>query len=66
MKNKKRTLTPCLDCPDRFPACHDHCERYQLWKEDHERKRAEARKQENQEIVGYEMDRARKLKKKKG
>lgn len=20
---------PCKDCAERYPACHDHCERYQ-------------------------------------
>lgn len=24
---------PCKDCPDRHLACHDHCERYQAFKE---------------------------------
>lgn len=19
---------PCKNCPDRYPACHDHCEKY--------------------------------------
>ena len=22
---------PCKGCPDRYPACHDHCERYQAF-----------------------------------
>ena len=22
-------ITVCKDCPDRHPACHDHCEKYQ-------------------------------------
>lgn len=21
--------TTCKDCPDRYPGCHDHCEKYQ-------------------------------------
>ena len=24
---------PCLDCPDRYPACHDHCDRYGAFRE---------------------------------
>ena len=24
---------PCKDCTDRHPACHDHCEGYQHWRE---------------------------------
>ena len=31
--------SPCKGCPDRKPACHDKCERYQIWL-------AEYRKQE--------------------
>ena len=23
---------PCLDCPDRVPACHDKCEKYQTFR----------------------------------
>ena len=64
----KKVLTPCLDCPDRYPACHDHCDRYKEWKEIHERKRAAAReqKQSEVEIVSYELDRFRRMKKNKG
>ena len=25
--------SPCKDCPDRYPACHDHCERYLSFRE---------------------------------
>lgn len=57
---------PCLDCPDRYPACHDHCERYQQWKENHEQKRAAARAQDEHEIINYEVQRSKRLKKKKG
>ena len=28
---------PCKDCPDRHTACHDHCEKYKAWKEEHDR-----------------------------
>lgn len=24
-----KSINTCLDCPDRYPACHDHCEKYQ-------------------------------------
>jgi hypothetical protein len=24
--------SPCLDCPDRVPACHDRCERFAEYK----------------------------------
>lgn len=55
---------PCLNCPDRYPACHDHCDRYGEWKEIHERIREAAREQDQGDIVNYERDRHRKLKKK--
>lgn len=57
---------PCLDCKDWYPACHDYCDRYQLWKADHERKRAAARNQGEHEIVSYEVERSKRLKRKKG
>ena len=32
-----RSINTCKDCPDRYIACHDHCEKYQKalaeWKE---------------------------------
>lgn len=32
-----RSINCCKDCPDRYPACHDHCTTYQSelaeWKE---------------------------------
>ena len=27
--------TTCKGCPDRALACHDHCERYQAWRAEH-------------------------------
>lgn len=24
--------SPCKGCPDRYPGCHDHCDKYQEWK----------------------------------
>ena len=26
---------PCKDCPDRYPGCHDNCEKYKAAKEKH-------------------------------
>lgn len=32
-----KSINTCKDCKDRYPACHDHCEKYQNalaeWKE---------------------------------
>jgi len=27
---------PCKNCPDRYPACHDHCKKYKTEKRKHE------------------------------
>jgi hypothetical protein len=27
-------LPPCKDCEERYPACHDKCEKYKDWKGD--------------------------------
>lgn len=27
-------VSPCKDCPDRFPGCHDHCDKYKQWKDE--------------------------------
>jgi hypothetical protein len=24
---------PCLNCPEKYPGCHDHCDKYKEWKE---------------------------------
>lgn len=26
---------PCKGCPDRYPACHDHCKKYGEWRAEH-------------------------------
>ena len=34
---------PCYGCPDRYPGCHDHCDKYKEWKAKYEegKKRSE-------------------------
>ena len=27
-----RDTPPCKDCKDRYPVCHDKCEKYKEWK----------------------------------
>lgn len=27
-------MNPCKGCEERFPACHDVCEKYQAWKQE--------------------------------
>lgn len=29
-----RTMSPCRDCPDRYPGCHSKCEKYLAYKLD--------------------------------
>lgn len=28
-------MPPCKDCADRFPACHDSCDRFATWRKEH-------------------------------
>lgn len=30
---------PCINCEERYPACHDSCDRYKEWKKEIDRKR---------------------------
>lgn len=25
----------CKNCPDRYPACHDHCPQFSAWRKEH-------------------------------
>lgn len=51
---------PCKDCPDRYPACSDHCKKPEFiaWKEEQARIR-EAKRRES-EIWGYTANEIRK------
>lgn len=35
-------ISPCKGCTERYPGCHDHCEKYDTWK-------AEIKKQKDAE-----------------
>lgn len=37
-------MNPCKGCEERFPACHDSCEKYQAWKKDREEAKEKRRK----------------------
>lgn len=28
-----RDKSPCMDCPEREPGCHDRCREYQAWRQ---------------------------------
>lgn len=36
---RNQRYTPCKGCPDRYPACSDHCrkESFLIWKEEQEK-----------------------------
>lgn len=41
----------CMNCKDRYPGCHDHCEKYQKIKQKHDKA-----KNRNNEARYYVMD----------
>jgi len=47
----------CKDCKDRYPACHDYCERYLDAREEHEKRKAVIReeKQRSEELYRYKV-----------
>ena len=45
---------PCKDCPDRFPACHDHCPKYKAYKEEREAYKAAKRAERDIDNTIYE------------
>lgn len=63
MRKPSKNPAPCYQCPDRVPACHDRCRRYQEWKAERERVREAQAKKNNQDVIGYERERYYKLKK---
>lgn len=58
---------PCSrDCPDRSPTCHSECWKYEQYRKDLNRLKAEyySSKKSEQLINGYEIERAKRLFKK--
>ena len=47
--NRQRITECCKDCPDRYPACHDKCEKY---------KTAKAEWDERRELIKAEKSKA--------
>lgn len=39
-----RDISPCKDCPDRHPGCHDKCPGYAEWKSKLEKVNSERKK----------------------
>lgn len=53
---------PCYGCPDRYPACSDHCRKpdFLAWREEQEKIRANREKYRN--LDSYTADEIRKSK----
>ena len=43
----------CKDCTDRYPGCHDHCEKYKEDKAAHDKRRYEERLQREASMYIY-------------
>lgn len=57
-------ITCCIDCKDRFPACHSTCEKYKAQKEQIERIKKAKSEQYNSDIAAITRKRFyKKLKK---
>ena len=48
-----REISPCKDCKNRHPACHDSCERYNDWKQRLEKVNEERKKYNARPFVKY-------------
>ena len=59
--NRSRN-NPCQGCPDRYPACSDHCRKpdFLAWREEQEKIRANRAKY--RDLNGYVVDEIRKSK----
>lgn len=56
---------PCKDCKKRYLGCHDSCEEYQDAKKENEeyKKIVKNKRDAELEVVCYEVDRSRRIKK---
>ncbi len=59
--------TVCKDCEERYPACHDHCEKYKNAKTEYENIKRLVRKERKKEVdfLKYYYELNRKLRGKK-
>ena len=46
---------PCKECTERHTACHDTCEKFAQWREEHEKAKAWLRKENENIICTYAM-----------
>lgn len=57
-------MIACKDCPDRYPGCHDKCEKYQAYAEEREKARAKRQQLNNAHYMDKELK--LKIRKRKG
>lgn len=48
-------IAPCKECKDRYPACHDHCQRYKEYKAKLAKNKIDKRNRELNDYV-YERE----------
>ena len=56
-------ISPCKDCKDRYVGCHGTCSRYNNWNNTRLEEKEKIINMKDQEslIIGYEINRARKI-----
>lgn len=52
----------CLDCQERYPGCHDHCERYQDASEKWRAFKQQVKEAQFDEFFSYKLDKIKKEK----
>ena len=48
------SISVCLNCEERYPACHDHCTKYLDAKREHDERIAAIRESKKSDINFYE------------
>ena len=43
--------TPCKNCPERHPLCHDKCETYRNWKEEKAKEAAYTKRKKEDGVI---------------
>ena len=67
MTEQKRDIRnkPCYGCPDRYPACSDHCQKPEFLALKEKRETYRKAKRRNSELLGYTIGEIRKNQKAK-
>ena len=53
-------MSPCYQCTDRYPGCHQYCDKHMLWKDAEDRRKETICEAKNRErkINEYNADNA--------